>query len=86
MLVILDDLNAFTRALRFLTPSQQSIMIKQKFTSPLSYLLLKPLRYVLRQYSMQMNQLKSGQFYSLIGKLSSISKKRVRKNSINYRN
>ena len=47
-------------------------------------MLLRPQRYVLRQYSRQMDSFKSKQFYSLIGKVRSISKKRVRKNLVVY--
>ena len=79
MLVTFDETAALAHISSYLTASQQTLMIKQKFNHPLSYLLLRPQRYVLRQYSRQMDSFKSKQFYSLIGKVRSISKKRVRK-------
>ena len=84
MLVTFDETAALAHISSYLTASQQTLMVKQKFNHALSYLLLRPQRYILRQYSVQPDSLKPNQFYSLVGKIRSISKKRIRKNLIVY--
>ena len=67
---------------RFLTASQQSILSKQGLLNARSFLLLKPLRYLKRQYSISVNDLPVGQVACLVGKVRFVSKRQVRRNLI----
>ncbi|MGA0241534.1 MAG: ATP-dependent DNA helicase RecG [Candidatus Marinamargulisbacteria bacterium] len=80
MLLNIDVSQARAIVASKLTPSQQSLMKRQGFGHPLSYLLLKPQRYLKRQYRLANMDLRHQQVYGLIGNIRSIRQKRVRKN------
>ncbi len=65
---------------KYLSASQQSLLIKQGLKKASDFLLLRPKRYELRRYDVKLSQLKLDHQYSIIGKVRSISKRRIRKN------
>ena len=80
MLFQFDDLIANNIIQQHLTASQQSILLKQGMGAADRFLLLKPLRYIQRQYNVSLSKLPTGQVLCLIGKIRSLSKRRVRRN------
>ena len=80
MLFQFDDLIANNIIQQHLTASQQSILLKQGMGAADRFLLLKPLRYIQRQYNVSLSKLPIGQVLCLIGKIRSLSKRRVRRN------
>ncbi|MEK9726578.1 MAG: ATP-dependent DNA helicase RecG [Candidatus Margulisiibacteriota bacterium] len=80
MLLSLNEAASHRLISNILTASQQSLMVKQKFNHPFAYLFLKPQRYVLRQYSIFSNHFEPNQIHAFVGKLRSVSKKRIRRN------
>ena len=80
MLFQFDNLAADAIIQQHLTASQQSILTKQGMRSADRFLLLKPLRYVQRQYSVSLADIPLGQISCLIGKVRSITKRQIRRN------
>ena len=68
----------------YLTSNQRNLLTKQGLKSAKDFLLFRPKRYDLRRYDMSFRTLVLDQHYSLIGKIRSISKRRIRKNLIIY--
>ena len=79
MLFTIDDSIANDIISQSLSPSQRTYLSKQRMSQASDFLLLKPQRYIRRQYSVQLGNLKPNEWLSLVGKVRSITKKTIRK-------
>ena len=67
-----------------LSESQYSFLSKQGIRNPLDIFLLRPKRYDVRSYDIKLSDLVVGEQRALIGKIRSISKKKIRNNLVVY--